>query len=187
MKKNEEPISEFNYDKIRTMIDNFSPDRAKEYASWYECVFTIIGMCKRSNINKTNCCNLIHFFSKKYPDKYDEYKVDNWIDNNYNNAMNTEKSYGFKQALNYLKIDNKKYYNMFKGFRAQHLPVCKDYTKIEKNLNHLKEVIANDNDVFVYKYILQWIKKILNGIRTNVMIMLKGKQVIGKNIFINMA
>ena len=101
--------------------------------------------------------------------------------------MNTEKSYGFKQALNYLKIDNKKYYNMFKGFRAQHLPVCKDYTKIEKNLNHLKEVIANDNDVFVYKYILQWIKKILNGIRTNVMIMLKGKQGIGKNIFINMA
>ena len=80
---------------------------------------------------------------------------------------------------------NKKYYNMFKGFRAQHLPVCKDYTKIEKNLNHLKEVIANDNEK-VYKYILQWIKKILNGERTNVMIFLKGKQGIGKNIFINM-
>jgi hypothetical protein len=112
IEKNEEILEDLNYVKINTIIDHFSPDRAKEYASWRDCVFIIIGMCKKSNISKTNCCILIHNFSKKYPEKYNEYNVDNWIENNYNNAINTEKSYGFKQAINNLRIDDKDYYEM---------------------------------------------------------------------------
>ena len=296
LKEEEEDFSnEFNYEKIKIMIDHFSNERAKEYATWHEVCFTIFGMCKRSNISKTATSNLIHHFSKKCSDKYNDHKVDEWITINYDNAMNADNTFGFKQGFNYLKIDDKdyydmnyndtyeavkkrlekelikvdidgcfvlinndrdeidnsafhiieptkllhiyrdkffyfkktvkgdttaykkepiikkwlddgdkrrcnslcfkpaelpahlndKYFNMFKGFRAQHLPVCKDYSKIQKILNHIKEVVA-DNNEDVYLYFLQWFKQILQGKRTNVMIMLKGKQGCGKNILINM-
>jgi hypothetical protein len=296
IQEEEEDFSnEFNYDKIKSMIDHFISDRAKEYGDWCEVCFTIFGMCKRSNISRTATLKLIHHFSKKSNDKYDEYKVDEWIDINYNRSMNTDNTFGFKQAFNYLKIDDKEYYdmnyndtyeavkkrlekelikadidgcfiiinndrdeiddaafhivepsrlihiyrdkffyykktvkgdtttykrvpiinqwlddenkrrchslcfrpselpshlnnkyfNMFKGFRAQLLPVCKDYSKIQRILNHIKEVMSNNNDE-VYKYVLQWFKHILQGKRTNVMIMIKGKEGCGKNILLNM-
>jgi hypothetical protein len=292
----EDPYSDFNVAKIKSIIDHFNPECVKEYDDWKDRAFTIIGCCKRSKIGRTACSMLIHDLSKLCPEKYDEYEVDEWIVKNYDRAMNTDKTFGYNQLIHkYLKIDDKEYYdmnyndtyesvkkrlekelikvdmdccyihinhdrdeidnaafhileplqvkhiygdkfpyykrtvkgekttfkrepiigewlkdinkksiyklcfrpnklapnldnkyfNMFKGFRAQHLPVCKDYSKIQKILNHIKEVIT-DNNEHAYKHFLQWIKTILKGERTFIMYMLKGKQGCGKNILINM-
>jgi len=80
---------------------------------------------------------------------------------------------------------NEKHFNLFRGFRASKLPICKDYEKCKNILFHLNNVICN-NDEYIYKWMLQYLKALLNGKRTEVMIMIKGLEGCGKNIFINM-
>ena len=80
---------------------------------------------------------------------------------------------------------NEKHFNLFRGFRASKLPVCKDYSKIERILFHLKVVISN-GDEKIFNWMLKYLKAIINGKRTDVMIMIKGLEGCGKNIFINM-
>jgi len=64
-----------------------------------------------------------------------------------------------------------RYFNLFQGFRAQHLPVCKDYDTIQRILFHLKNVICNKNED-TYKWFLKYLRAILIGQHTKVMIMI---------------
>jgi hypothetical protein len=85
------------------------------------------------------------------------------------------------------KLDEKlekKYFNMFQGLRVQHLPINKDYVRIQRILNHIKIVICN-NDEFSYKWFLNYLSGILKGIKTNVMIMIRGMEGCGKNLLLN--
>lgn len=107
--------------------------------------------------------------------------IDDWIKDE-----NKKKCYNLCFKPYKLADDlNQKHFNLFRGYRASKLPICKDYNKCNKILFHLKNVICN-NDEYIYKWMLQYLKAILNGKRTNVMIMIKGLEGCGKNIFINM-
>jgi hypothetical protein len=85
------------------------------------------------------------------------------------------------------KLDEKlekRYFNMFQGFRVQHLPINKDYVRIQRILNHIKVVICN-NDEYCYKWVLTYLSAVLRGIKTNVMIMIRGMEGCGKNVLLN--
>jgi len=79
---------------------------------------------------------------------------------------------------------NKRYFNIFQGFRVQLLPINKDYVRIQRILNHIKNVICN-KDEYSYNWFLKYLSAILKGIKTNVMIMIKGLEGCGKNIILN--
>lgn len=85
------------------------------------------------------------------------------------------------------KLDEKlekRYFNMFQGLRVQHLPINKDYPRIQRILNHIKVVICN-NDEYTYNWVLIYLSAILKGIKTNVMIMIRGMEGCGKNVLLN--
>ena len=288
------------YEEILNIIAHLKDSRAVDYDEWLNILFAIIGACKKSNISRTKCYELIHKFSSKASTKYDENQIDKWIDDNYKKQMErTDRQYGYNYLINkclkeddrefydeaygrtykvikaklehnIIKIDNqilyielyhdrdlftpesfrtltkaelihkfddmkgfkyieivknkkgeqskvetnivelnskwwkdeskrkctklvfkpcklteelnKKYFNMFQGFRAEHLPVCKDFTKIERILFHLKNVICN-KDEYTYNWFLKYLRAILKGEQTKVMIMIKGLEGCGKNIF----
>lgn len=85
------------------------------------------------------------------------------------------------------KLDEKlekRYFNMFQGLRVQHLPINKDYVRAQRILNHIKVVICN-NDEYTYNWVLIYLSAILKGIKTNVMIMIRGMEGCGKNVLLN--
>jgi hypothetical protein len=85
------------------------------------------------------------------------------------------------------KLDEKlekRYFNMFQGLRVQHLPINKDYVRAYRILNHIKVVICN-NDEYTYNWVLKYLSAILKGIKTNVMIMIRGMEGCGKNVLLN--
>ena len=79
----------------------------------------------------------------------------------------------------------KRYFNMFQGFRIQRKDVYKNYDEIELILNHIKNVICN-RDQYSYDWFLKYLSRVLKGGRTNVMIMIKGQEGCGKNIILDM-
>ena len=74
---------------------------------------------------------------------------------------------------------------MFQGFRVEHLPIKKNYPKIQRILFHIKNVICNHDD-YTYNWFMKYLRAILKGEHTKVMIMIKGLEGCGKNIILNM-
>jgi hypothetical protein len=290
----------YNYEFILEIINNLKSFRADHYDNWKDVCFSIIGAGKRCGLGKRPITDLIHHFSK-IDTKYNEDKVDEWIDINYKRQIDAKKTYGFRQLIHtYLKEDNfelydekfnknyeairkkfednvikinddviyiqlnhnrdihkpevfyiktksqlthfygdddkfiyndtiihkgksipikrnivdikskwwedgnkrkvdrlifqpfkmdvsmeKRYFNMFQGFRIQHLPIHKNYDSINLILNHIREVICN-NDEYCYDWFLKYLKAIMSGKKTNIMIMIKGQEGCGKNILLDM-
>jgi hypothetical protein len=83
------------------------------------------------------------------------------------------------------EILNKRYYNMFQGFRVQFLPINKDYSLIQRILYHIKNVICN-KDEYSYNWFLKYLSAILKGRKTNVFPMIRGLEGCGKNIILDM-
>lgn len=79
------------------------------------------------------------------------------------------------------KLD-KKYFNTWDGWNATKYKVCKDYTKCEIFLTHLKEVWCNDDEI-LYKWFLEYFSVIIRGGRTCVVPIIRGKQKCGKDCF----
>jgi len=79
------------------------------------------------------------------------------------------------------------HFNLFKGYKAERLPVFKDYEIIQPFLDHLFIVLSNSRTE-VYNFLLQWFAQIIrNPIKkTQVFIILKSEQGSGKNIIIDM-
>ena len=88
------------------------------------------------------------------------------------------------QHLN--ELDSKKYYNLFNGFKAELLPINKDYESIKPILHHIKRVLCNDNQEY-YNWLIQYYAQIIQNplIKTDTIIIYKGVQGCGKNIFID--
>ena len=94
----EDNDNEKGVDFIKNIISKLSSKRASDYNDWTSVVFAIIGACKKSKIGKTTCSNLIHQFSQLSLNKYDEYSVDKWIDENYKRQIeriDNQYSYNF--------------------------------------------------------------------------------------------
>ena len=81
---------------------------------------------------------------------------------------------------------SKKYYNLFNGFKAELLPVFKNYERIQPVLDHMKIVLCNNNEEH-YNWLLQYYANILQNPtkKTDTIIMYKGIQGCGKSIFVD--
>lgn len=143
---------------ISDIINHFKKERAVDYDPWSKVNYAIIGSCRRSKIGKRGCVELIHQFSQLAPNKYEEDKVDEWIDNNYKRQMETEKpQYGYNYLINTcLKEDNPEYYD--ENFNKTYTKV-KDWfeSKVIK-LNNVDKYIELNNDIDEYSEELYWIK-----------------------------
>lgn len=80
-------------------------------------------------------------------------------------------------------IDDK-YYNTWTGWKASTYKECKDYTKCEIFINHLKGAWCK-NDEKLCKWFLEYFSGILRGARTCVCPVVRGKQGSGKDCFIS--
>ena len=91
---------EKNIGFIKDITMKLKIDRALDFDNWLSLFFAIIGACKKSNIGKTSCCNLIHQFSQNSTKKVDENEFDKWIDENYKKQVErTNNQYGFKYLI----------------------------------------------------------------------------------------
>jgi len=81
----------------------------------------------------------------------------------------------------------KNHFNLFKGFRAESLPVFKDYNLIKPILDHIFIVLSKSRHD-VYNFIMQWFAQIIRNpcIKTQVFIILKSEPGSGKNIILDM-
>jgi virulence-associated protein VapD len=81
---------------------------------------------------------------------------------------------------------SKKYYNLFNGFKAELLPICKNYESIQPVLDHMKIVLCNNNETH-YDWLLQYYANILQNPtkKTDTVIVYKGTQGCGKSIFVD--
>lgn len=281
--------------EIDDIINHISPKRAAEYPDWSKTVFGMINYGVRIKLNKNKIKGLIHAFSAKCEDKYDEDRVDEWIKNNLKRIMEDEREIklgrnylinvclkeddykywsekyryrDYKAVLNVLnnecikvrmnkrwlifrKVDNvnkepyylfekdqvqhyygtkedfcfnfkndkgekevcnivntrtywtdvnmkcydniiyapcydgvlaAEYFNTWDGWNAMKYKVCKDYSKCEVLLKHLKEVWCSDDEV-LYKWFLEYLSVIVRGGRTCVVPIVEGKQKCGKDCF----
>lgn len=97
---------------IKDIIDHLKPNRTDKYDDWLNGCFAIIGACKKSAINRRKCLDLIHHFSAKYSDKYNEDDVDNWFDKNYRKQMERDgNQYAYGYLMKCLEVDDPEYYN----------------------------------------------------------------------------
>lgn len=124
-------------DNIKDIIDHLKPNRADTYEDWLNGCFAIIGACKKSNINKKSCLELIHQFSAICPNKYEEDKVNEWFYTNYRRQMeHNGNQYAYGYLLKCLKEDNLTYYNQ------KHNPKFKNtYDKVANFVkNHIYKI-----------------------------------------------
>lgn len=95
--------------KLLHYIKLLSQNRSDVYESWRDLIWCIINICKKENISRRKCYDLIHQFSKLSKDNYSETKVDEWVDKNYDNVRET--GYGWTYLIHTcIKEDNPKYY-----------------------------------------------------------------------------
>ena len=82
---------------------------------------------------------------------------------------------------------NKKHFNLFNGLRVNNLKICRNYEIILPILNHIKAVICKNRED-IYIFIMQYFAQIIQHPekKTNVVMLIKGKQGCGKNIIIDL-
>ena len=64
------------------------------------------------------------------------------------------------QHLN--ETEKKKYFNLFNGFKAEKLPIYKDYESIKPILYHIKAVLCNYNEDY-YNWLMQYYANIIQN------------------------
>ena len=97
----------------------------------------------------------------------------------------------FKEKINYIfskktvsfNSDDKDVFSLFQGFDYENFDNI-DINKISLFLNHVKEIIAS-NDESIYKYIISWIAYLIQnpGKKTKTCLILIGEHGAGKTIF----
>lgn len=113
----EEGDKDIVFEKLKKYNEKLSNKRATDFDTWLRVNLTYINICKKHQINKRKCQELIHEFSKKSP-KYNEDDVDDWIEKNFNNHWDVikDREYGWtylKETC--LQEDDKDYYDKHVG------------------------------------------------------------------------
>lgn len=136
--------------KLEEYLMHLSEKRADGRGEWLDMMFCIINICKKNNISRRKCENLLHFFSKRCKDRYNEDDVDKWIDINYDNTR--PQGYGWNYLVHIcLKQDDPDYYEKRVG--KTYYIVKKEFEKhVSKCMNPVgflrivrDELIMNDN------------------------------------------
>ena len=136
--------------KLEEYLNHLSEKRADGRDEWLNMMFCIINICKKNNISRRKCENLLHLFSKRCKDRYNEDDVDKWIDINYDKTR--QQGYGWNYLVHTcLKQDNPDYYEKRVG--KTYYIVKKEFEKhVSKCMNPVgflrvvrDELILNDN------------------------------------------
>ena len=96
----------------------------------------------------------------------------------------TNKNYLMKKGMRFYD-EREDIFSYFNGYDYKLLPEVEN-NKIAKFLNHIKEVIAKNNEE-LYEYIINWYSYILQNPagKTGIVLVITGKQGTGKNAFTN--
>lgn len=79
-------------------------------------------------------------------------------------------------------VMNERYFNTWEGWNVMKYETCKDYSKCEIFLKHLKEVWCGDDELS-YKWFLEYMSVIVRGGRTCAVPIIRGEQGCGKDCF----
>ena len=135
--------TDFIYNKLTNeILPLFTENRSDTYDTWIKGVWCFINICNKNKISRTKCYTLVHQFSK-LSKNYEEEKVDEWLDKNFDNT-NTEKGYGWGYLYNTcLKEDNPDYYE--KNLKKSYKKVKEEW---EKKASKLRDpvgfIVIND-------------------------------------------
>jgi hypothetical protein len=136
--------------KLEEYLNHLSEKRADGRDEWLNMIFCIINICKKNNISRRKCENLLHLFSKKCQNRYNEDDVDKWIDINYDKTR--PQGYGWNYLVHtclqqddpdyYERKVGKTYYIVKKNFE-KHVSKCRNpvgFLRIVRD-----ELIMSDN------------------------------------------
>lgn len=136
--------------KLEEYLTHLSEKRADGRDEWLNMMFCIINICKKNQISRRKCENLLHLFSKKCQNRYNEDDVDKWIDINYDKTR--PQGYGWNYLVHTcLKQDDPDYYEKRVG--KTYYIVKKEFEKhVSKCMNPVgflrivrDELVLNDN------------------------------------------
>lgn len=116
--------------EIEDIIAHLQPQRADHYETWFKVAVAIINYGLKLKLQRRGIISLIHDFSSKSIAFYEEDKVDEWIQNNYERLANSnvEKKLGRNYLINIcLKEDDPKYWSEKYRYR--------DYNGVLKRFN----------------------------------------------------
>lgn len=119
---------EVSLDLLQSVVMGLKNYRAAGFLDWSEVVWAIINISHLNNYPRKGR-ELVHDFSSKEPDFYDESRVEDFL--NTNKAR--EKGKNFGTLVNCLKEDNKKLHEELLGPRRDY-----DSVKSRFELNHFK-------------------------------------------------
>jgi hypothetical protein len=133
---------------LKSWITHLSPSRACEYEMWRNIMFSVISICYNNNVNKRSMLELSHMFSQLDQINYEEDKVDDWIDKNYDlikrRVDNNENCYGWKLIKDCLKDDDPEFYD--KTFTLMYHEKKKEWERIHCKIVHPPMYITELND-----------------------------------------
>jgi hypothetical protein len=95
--------------KLYELITKLKKHRATEFNDWINGCWAIINICKKNNLRQSKIYELVHLFSALDKDAYNEDGIDDWLIDNYKRTR--PNGYGWKFLLNWLKDDNKDFYD----------------------------------------------------------------------------
>lgn len=104
------------YDKLKFYIGKLKFSRSDNFETWIKMCWCIMNICSKENITRRKCEKLIHIFSKLSKSNYEEDKVDEWIDKNFDKKK--EIGYGWTYLVHTcIKEDDNEYYeNITKSY-----------------------------------------------------------------------
>jgi len=130
------------YNRLLNLINLIKPSRSDCFDTWKNVFWCIINICKKENISRRKCYDLIHQFSKLSKSNYDESKVDDWIDKNYDNIRET--GYGWNYLLHtVIKEDDPKYYE---NISQSYFNMKKEFEKTNAKILYPPMIIHKDRD-----------------------------------------
>lgn len=105
---NDGETSSCDFETLKKIVMGLSTERAVKFDDWHKVVWAIYNVCNDNNVSESKITRLIHNFSEQGGDKYDEDKVDEFINKNTNHC---ERGYKLGTLIAFLKEDNTDLYN----------------------------------------------------------------------------
>ena len=118
------------FTKLSKYIKLLLPKRSDDFDSWIKLSWCIINICNKESISRRKAYDLVHQFSKLSKTNYNEDRVDEWLDLNFDKVKET--GYGWNYLIHTcVKEDNpkfyetmsKSYYNMKKEFELNNAKI----------------------------------------------------------------
>ena len=128
------------YERLTTLIKKLKPSRSDDFDNWIKMCWCIMNICDKEKISRRKCCELVHLFSKLSKDNYDEDKVDEWFDKNFEKRR--EQGFGWVYLLHTcIKEDDPKYYE---NISQSYSYLKKEFEKINCKILYPPMIVHKD-------------------------------------------